>query len=346
MNKPSANQTTPLTPQRIMQFAWGYAVPLAIETAVRLRVFDEIDAAAGAPVSVERLREKTGAAPRGLRMLCDLLAAVQLLEKRGGDAYALTPESAAFLVSTKPSFQGGIFKHVSGQLLPKWMKLTDVVRSGKPPSAFNSESEGAAFFEQLVEDIFPMSYRPAQVLGEHLQLAKSQRPLKVLDIAAGSGVWGIALAQQSPNVRVTAVDWPRVIPVTRRVAARFGVGDRFSYIEGDILSADLGRGYDVATLGHILHSEGPARSQRLVRRVFEALAPGGTIAIGEFLADPGRAGPPVAMIFGVNMLVNTEEGDVFTFDEIAQWLRGAGFTDPRTLDSPGPSPLVLATKPK
>ena len=346
MNDAAAPATKPLTPERIMQFAWGYAIPLAIEAGVKLRVFDVIDAAGGAPVDVETLGERTAAAPRGLRMLCDMLSAVQLLEKRGDDAYALTPESATFLVSTKPSFQGGIFKHISGQLLPKWMQLTDVVRNGKPPTPVNAEDEGAAFFEQFVEDIFPMSYRPAQVLGEHLQLSKSTRPVKVLDIAAGSGVWGIALAQQSPGVRVTAVDWPRVIPVTRRVAARFNLADRFSYIEGDILTSDLGRGYDVATLGHILHSEGPARSQQLIGRVFDALAPGGTIAIAEFLADPGRAGPPVAMIFAVNMLVNTEAGDVFTFDEIAKWLRDAGFVEPRTLDSPGPSPLILATKPK
>ena len=345
MSNPSATSGKPLTPERIMQFAWGYAIPLAIEAAVRLRVFDEIDAAGGRPVGVERLAEKTGAAPRGLRMLCDMLSSMQLLEKRD-DSYALTPESATFLVSTKPSFQGGIFKHISAHLLPKWMQLTDVVRNGKPATAVNAEDEGAAFFERFVEDIFPMSYRPAQVLGEHLQIARSTKPVKVLDIAAGSGVWGIALAQQSPNVRVTAVDWPRVIPVTRRVAGRFNLADRFSYIEGDILSANLGKGYDVATLGHILHSEGAARSRQLIGRVFEALAPGGTIAIAEFLADPGRAGPPVAMIFAVNMLVNTEEGDVFTFDEIAQWLRAAGFTDPRTLDSPGPSPLILATKPR
>ena len=344
MSNASTRSGKPLTPERIMQFAWGYAIPLAIEAAVRLRVFDAIDAAGGT-VRLGQLAEKTAAAPRGVRMLCDMLSAVQLLEKRGNDAYALSPESAAFLVSTKPSFQGGIFKHISAQLLPKWMQLTDVVRNGKPTTAVTAEDEGAAFFERFVEDIFPMSYRPAQVLGEHLQLSRSTRQVKVLDLAAGSGVWGIALAQQSPGVRVTAVDWPRVIPVTRRVASRFGMAERFSYVEGDIRTADLGRGYDVAALGHILHSEGPERSRQLIRRAFDALAPGGTIAIAEFLADPGRAGPPVAMIFAVNMLVNTEAGDVFTFEEISQWLRDAGFTDPRTLDSPGPSPLILATKP-
>ena len=126
------DRTKPLIPERIMQFAWGYAIPLAIEAAVRHRVFDVIDEAGGAPVSVARLAEKTGASPRGLRMLLNMLASVELLEKRDPDAYALTPESATFLVTTKPSFQGGIFRHVSTQLLPKWMQLSEVVRTGKP----------------------------------------------------------------------------------------------------------------------------------------------------------------------------------------------------------------------
>ncbi len=344
MTNQSHQTDKPLTPERIMQFAWGYAIPLAIEAGVRHRVFDVIDEAGGAPVNVAQLAEKTGASPRGLRMLVVRLASVALLEKRGPDAYALTPESAAFLVSTKPSFQGGIFRHVSTQLLPKWMQLSDVVRTGKPATAVNAEGDGATFFEQFVEDIVPMSYRPAQVLGEHLGLSAAERPVKMLDVAAGSGVWGVALAQQSPRVRVTAVDWPGVIPVTRRVASRLGLLERFDFIEGDILTANLGRGYDVATLGHILHSEGESRARQLLRRASEALAPGGTIAIAEFLADEGRAGPPVAMIFAVNMLLNTEAGDTFTFTEIAGWLREAGFTDVRSLDAPGPSPLILATK--
>jgi precorrin-6B methylase 2 len=343
MPNQSSNQTNPLTPERIMQYAWGYAVPLAIEAAVQHRVFDLIDA--HGPMSVAQLGEKSGASPRGLRMLLNMLVSIELLA-REGDRYKLTPESEAFLVTTKPSFQGGIFKHISAQLLPRWMRLTEIVRSGKPALAVNDEPEGGAFFQQFVEDIFPMSYRPAQVLADHLNVARADAPVKVLDIAAGSGVWGIALAQRSPQVRVTAVDWPRVIPVTRRVAQRFGLADRFTFVEGDIATADLGRGYHVATLGHILHSEGEPRSRELLRRVFAALAPGGTIAIAEFLANADRTGPPTAMIFAVNMLVNTSEGDTFTFAEIASWLREAGFADARQLESPGPSPLVLATKPR
>ena len=114
---------------------------------------------------------------------------------------------------------------------------------------------------------------------------------------------------------------------------------------GDLNNADFGSGYDVATLGHILHSEGEARSRQLLRKTFAALASGGTIAIAEFLVDNDRKGPVGSLMFAANMLVNTDEGDTFSFEEITAWLAEAGFVDMRLLEAPGPSPLVLATKP-
>jgi hypothetical protein len=116
--------------------------------------------------------------------------------------------------------------------------------------------------------------------------------------------------------------------------ARFGLTNRFAFLSGDLLTADFGRGYNVATLGHILHSEGEARSKTLLRKTFDALASGGTIAIAEFLVNAAA-----------NMLVNTDDGDTYSFEEIRGWLTEAGFTDARLLESPGPSPLILATRP-
>src|SRR5262249_47828346 len=161
--------------------------------------------------------------------------------------------------------------------------------------------------------------RSAQLLAEHLVPEKSDRPLQVLDLAAGSGVWGIAFAKRSPQVRVTAVDWPGVLPATRRTAERQGVADRFRYVGGGLAQADFGGGSDIATLGHILHSEGADRSRALLRKTFAALKPGGTIAIAEWLVNDDRTGPAPGLIFAVNMLVNTEAGDAFTFNEIRGW---------------------------
>jgi ubiquinone/menaquinone biosynthesis C-methylase UbiE len=275
----------------------------------------------------------------------NVLVGLNFLGKDKQGSFSLTPESAAFLVSTKPGFQGGLIRHSSEQLIPKWLHLNEVVETGQPVAAVNEEETGAVFFQKFVNDIFPMSYPAAQTLARHLNGNGAALPVRVLDLAAGSGVWGIAMAQGSEQVRVTAVDWPEVIPVTRKTVAGFGLADRFSFLGGDLLKIDFGSNHTVATLGHILHSEGRERSRALLAKTFHALTPGGTIAIAEFLVNPDRTGPLNALFFAVNMLVNTDSGDTYSFEEISGWLEDAGFIHARTLESPGPSPLILATKP-
>ena len=324
-----------------MQFAWGYVPPLVLEAAIRHRVFDLLD---GGPKTVREIHEATGASERGLRSIMHALVGMNFLESKDDGCFSLTPESAAFLVSTKPSFQGGMIRHCSQHLMPRWLHLNEVVASGKPVEAVNQEADGTKFFQEFVNDIFPMSYPAAQTLARHLAL-DGKEPVGVLDLAAGSGVWGIALAQSSEQVRVTAVDWPDVIPVTRKTVAKFGLENRFCFVDGDLLEADFGKGHKVATLGHILHSEGEKRSRALLAKTFDALSLGGTIAIAEFLVNADRTGPMNGLFFAVNMLVNTDEGDTYSFEEISRWLVEAGFVDARQLESPGPSPLILATKP-
>src|SRR5882724_13514406 len=115
-------QKPAVTPERLMQFAWGYAVPLLIEAALEQKVFDRLEPG---PKTADQLAAESGASPRGLRMIMNALVTMQFLAKDPQGRYTLTPESAAFLVTTKPGFQGGIFKHISTQLLPKWMKLPE-----------------------------------------------------------------------------------------------------------------------------------------------------------------------------------------------------------------------------
>lgn len=334
--------SAPLTPERIMQFAWGYAPPLALEAAIRHRVFDVLDSG---PMSLREIHQATGASERGLSAILNFLVGLDFLRKETDGKFALAPESAAFLVSTKPGFQGGLIRHTSEQLLPNWLQLNRVVATGQPAVAVNQQGPGSEFFHEFVTDIFPMSYHVARELAAHLDLAAATTPVRVLDLAAGSGVWGIALAQSSAQVHVTAVDWPAVIPIAQATVSRFGLTDRFTFSEGDLQEVSFGSGYHVATLGHILHSEGIDRSKALLRKTFESLASGGTIAIAEFLVNTDRTGPVSGLIFAINMLVNTDCGDTFSFDEISSWLAEAGFVDARTIPTHGPSPLILATKP-
>jgi hypothetical protein len=308
--------------------AWGFAPTLMMEAAVNLRVFDILDEG---PKSAEMVANLAGASVRGVRTLMNGLAGFGLLTRTDAGQYGLATDAAAYLVSGKPGYMGAFTRHLGQDLIPRWQGLSTVVRTGKPFEAVNQRRGGAEFFEQFVEDIFPMSYGPALALAVALGVAKATGPMKALDLAAGSGVWGIALAQQSAHVSVTAVDWPNVLSVTRKIAEREGVADRFSYIGGDLAEADFG--------------DGEERSRALLKKTGAALAPGGTIAIAEFLVNEDRSGPPMGLIFAVNMLVATDRGETYSFGEIAGWLREAGFVDVRSLDAPGPSPLILANRP-
>jgi hypothetical protein len=126
----------PVTPQRIYQFAFGYAPPLILEAAIRHHVFDYLD---NGPKPVEAISEATGASVRGLAAILNVLVGLEFLRKDGQGNYALTAESAAFLVSSKPGFQGGLIRHTSEHLLPKWLRLNEVVATGRPAQSVNQQ---------------------------------------------------------------------------------------------------------------------------------------------------------------------------------------------------------------
>src|ERR1700723_713008 len=126
--------SAPVTPERIMQFAWGYVPPLVLEAAVRHRVFDVLD---GGSKTIAQVQKETGTSERGLTAVMNALVGMDFLAKDKQGMFSLTPESSAFLVSTKPGFQGGFIRHGSEQLIPKWLHLNEVVMTGKPDASVN-----------------------------------------------------------------------------------------------------------------------------------------------------------------------------------------------------------------
>jgi ubiquinone/menaquinone biosynthesis C-methylase UbiE len=276
------------------------------------------------------------------------MVGMEFLNREGsgdGARYTLVPESEAFLVEGKPAYQGGFLRWSARRLVEDWSNLTECVQTGKPVAPADNPEKGAALWDELVDLLFPMMYAGAARAGQELRRLHPHGPLRLLDVGAGSGGWGIAAAKSDPAVQVVAFDLPGTLPHTRRWAEQSGVADRFEFRAGDMREADFGSAeFDAATLGHICHSEGVEHTRKLFAKVARALKPGGTLVIADMLPDADRSGPLFPLLFALNMLVHTSEGDTFTFAEYEGWLREAGFRDARLLEIPGPSPLVLATR--
>ena len=336
-------QTAPsatVNPYRLMELMFGFAPALILDTGIQCGIFDAL---ADGPKTKEEVAKACSVVPRSVGAILNALVGLEWLTK-DGEKYSLTGESAALLVRSSPGYHGGMLRHIVGRLLPAWQNLDTTMRTGKPAMPLNIEGEGGGCFRDFVAALYSANFPAAQTLAESLRAVKAQSPCKVLDIAAGSGVWGIALALASPNVHVTAVDWEQVIPVTRQTAAKTGVENRFSFVGGDVHDAPFGSGYDLAVLGHILHTQGDVRARALVKKTYEALSPGGTVVVAEVVVNDDRTGPVAPLIFAVNMVVTTDEGDTFSQREITDWIEESGFRDVRTLDVPGSSPLILADK--
>jgi len=230
-------------------------------------------------------------------------------------------------------------------LWESWGQLAEVVRTGKPRRPVEKQELAEQFFPILVRTLHILNREPSRRMAQVLGGGNSRNGLKIIDIACGSGVWGIAIAEADPEARITAQDFPAVLSVTREFLKRHGVEAQYDFLPGNLREADFGAArYDVAILGNIVHSEGERSSRDLFRRLYKALRPGGQIVIIDTIPNEARTGPPFPVFFALNMLLNTEEGDTYTLAEYTRWLQEAGFTRVETADIASHSPLIIGFK--
>jgi 2-polyprenyl-3-methyl-5-hydroxy-6-metoxy-1,4-benzoquinol methylase len=335
-----AQRSVESNPIHIIEDLWGAWKARALVAGVELDVFTHIAAGKG---TAEEIAFATEASERGIAFLLDALVGMGYLRK-SGRRYRLRPLAAKYLVRGKERYLGR-----SAALLPvhwdSWGHLTDVVKSGLPYQPVDQVDRAREFFPKLVEAIFANNYFSARLAVRSLPQKVRRGIRRILDVGAGSGAWSIPFAQAIAGARVTALDLPEVTPLTRQFAQRFGVAARYDYLEGNMRELDFGRGgYDLVILGHILHSEGRERGRQLLARCAAALRKGGVLLVAEMIPNDQRTAPLIPLLFGLNMLLHTEQGDVFTLRDYRSWLRAAGLHSVRTIKIPAPSPLVLATK--
>src|SRR5437588_3089035 len=329
-----------VTPERIIQDLWAARNAQALMAGTELDFFTHIN---NGKHTAKEIARAAKASERGTRRLLDAQVGLGYLRKKYNNYY-LEPVPKRFLVRGQPTFLGPMVNETR-IVWESWSHLTEVVKSGRPFTAVDTEQTGRDFFPKLVAAIFPMSYGAASAAVQMIPEKARKRIRNILDVAAGSAAWSIAFAQAIPDARVTVVDYPEVNQVARDFTTRLGVADRYEYLEGNLREVDFGRKkYDLVILGHIIHTEGEKWGKKLIQRASRALKDDGLLLIGEMVPNDDRTGPALPLVFGLNMLLNTEHGDVFTMREYREWLKASGFKKVSTIDAPGPSPLILASK--
>jgi 3-hydroxy-5-methyl-1-naphthoate 3-O-methyltransferase len=337
---PGKTKTKPLTAAAVMEDLTGAWRARTLVAAVELNIFDQI---ASGQRSAAEIARAASASERGMARLLDALTALGYLKKaRGG--YGLQPVAAEFLVSGGKRYVGAM-AHALSLTWDNWKNLAEAVRTGHPVEAVDVAAKGKDFFPKLVASLFPGNYAASQIVVSKFTAKDRGRIRRILDVAAGSGAWSLAFAHAIPEARVTTVDFPEVTPITRGFAEKVGVASRYDYLEKDLRHADFGRDtYDLLILGHIIHSEGERRGKELLQKSYAALRAGGTLLIAEYVPNDARTGPAMPLLFGLNMLLQTEEGAVFSMREYRGWLKTAGFRAVSTIAVPPPTNVIIATK--
>ncbi len=304
-------------------------------TAIELDIFEAL----GAGSTAADVAAKAGTAPRSTEMLLNALAALGLLEKRGG-VFRNTPEAAQHFTRRSPDDVRLAMMHTV-HLWETWSTLTECVRTGTTAGR-RPGGRGDNWTTAFIAAMHANASRRAVAVVEAVDGAGVRR---MLDIGGGSGAYSIAFAQANPALRGEILDVPEVVPIARGHIAEAGLADRVTAREGDLRTSEFGAGFDLALISAICHMLNPEENRQLVAKTYAALGPGGRIAISDFILDPDRAGPRQAALFALNMLVGTRSGNTYTEEEYAAWMREAGFGAIRRVALPGPAHLMIGTRP-
>jgi predicted nicotinamide N-methyase len=329
-----------LNPERIFETLTAYQASAALAAAIELDLFTHVGAGLDTPA---KLAQETGASERGLRALLSYLVVRGFLERRGA-GFAPSAESARFLDRRSAEFLGSVATFLTSAGLRRCFEdLGAAVRRGGTvePGGGTVAAENPVWvdFARAMQPMArPLAERVAEVLG-------GPAPRRVLDVAAGHGLYGIELARRSPAAEVVAQDWPSVLEVARENARAAGVGGRLRLLPGSAFAVDWGTDFDLVLLPNFLHHFGRAQCVQLLAKARAALRAGGRVAALEFVVDEGRTTPARPAAFDLVMVATTAQGESYTQAEYAAMFRAAGLPEPERLELvPAGHSLLVATR--
>lgn len=314
----------PLNPGIVFDMVQAHQRTAALKAAIQLDVFRAVGEGPG---DVASLARHCSASERGIRILCDFLVINGVLAKQDGH-YKHTPTSAAFLDPASPACMASVAHFLSeSAVMQADGQLAEIVRAGRThlPGSGTVEPDNPIWVS-FAENMAPMMGPMAAPLGA-MVLKGSKEPMRVLDIAAGHGLFGIEIAKQNPNAHVTGLDWAPVLRVALRNAEKAGVQDRYDMLPGSAFDVEFGGPYDVVLLTNFLHHFDKPTNVDLLRKVRASLKTGGCAATLEFVPNPDRVSPPMPAAFAMTMLTTTADGDAYTFAELEAMYADAGFKE-------------------
>ena len=312
----------PLTPGLVFEMLQAHQRTAALKAAIDLDLFRAVGDGPGDVASIAR---HCSASERGIRILCDFLAIYGVLAKQDGH-YRHTPTSAVFLDPRSPASLASIAHFLSNPAMREpYDRLAEIVRTGRTVLAGDGSVEPEnPIWVQFAETMAPMMAPMAAPLGA-VVLGGHTGPMRVLDIAAGHGLFGIEIAKQNPLARVTGLDWAPVLRVALDNARKAGVQERYDMLPGSAFEVDFGGPYDAVLLTNFLHHFDKPTCVSLLKKVHAALKPGGRAATLEFVPNEDRVSPPMPAAFSMTMLTSTVAGDAYTLSELTAMYNHANF---------------------
>ena len=318
-------------PMHLVEEFRAFQRTMALRAALEMDLFTRIGSGAD---TISTLAEQSGASQRGLRILCDFLTVQGHLVKRDG-RYSLPLHSQLYLTTTSAAYIGSAVRFLaSDAMVQSFCGLRRAVEFGggrgsgpATPATLPGDSQWVEFAQALG----PLAKRVAPLAAAALAVTPDE-PLQVLDIAAGHGFYGLAVAARNPAAHIFALDGPQVLEVAERNARLAGVSERYHRIPGDAFQVEFGGPYDLVLMANFAHHFDAATNTALFRKCRGVLKASGRMAVLDFITNDDRVSPPDDAAFALTMLATTARGDVYTFREFSGMLEAAGFRDVRRLD--------------
>jgi hypothetical protein len=317
----------------------GWQPARVLMAANRLDVFNVLGEEL---LPVREIARRCGTHPRSTTLLVNACVALGFLRHQN-NRYGNTPEGLQLLVRGKPTYMGDGVNHADW-LWRTWGRLADAVRANKPVIAPAESGEGPTIHRDFILAMHDRAMHTGEALAEALDLTGRRQ---LFDAGGGPATYSCFLAKKYPDLRCIVFDLPPVIPIAEEIAASFGLRERVVTRAGDYFRDDFGRGNDVVLLSAIVHSMPPRRAKLLLRKAHDSLVSGGLVVVHENLINSNKTSPTSAVLFSLNMLVNTGHGRSYSGREIMAWTRYMGFTNAQVipLRAPATSSLVTAIKP-